>query len=569
MAGNWRMRRRTLGVGFLATLASLVVLLGLQYVWLTRLAEMTALAHRASLDSYLEAVGKEIRYYYLTQAERCLSLPPSLFKSDLQGALVGHWSKEPLPAARRLFLVDYTRDTFGNYYVLSEETGTLVSPPASQETLAMVLACTPWQAMRHRNVRADQSRVYTDERDPRYRLVLNPVLDDHGHVLGVAGMVLDEDYFREELVPSVIGESLPKHFPDFARTELEVILRDHRERIVFRSRGYGEAQVLDPEEAGEPSSSPEATPEHEVVMAGIPFVFTGWTIGLTSPSLGPEKWARAGFVFNMSLSVLLAIALLGGMWLALRSAHRAVQLSEMKSDFVSNVSHELRTPLASIRAFGELLKLGRVEGGDKVREYGHRIEIEGRRLSRLVDNILDFSKIESGAKTYEFTPGHLEEVVEGVLEALEVRLRDRGFELDWAPPASPLPTVSMDADALSLVLHNLIDNAIKYSGDSRRIAVSVGREQRAVFCSVKDHGIGIPRDEQTKIFERFHRVGTGLVHDVKGSGLGLSIVQHVVQAHGGEVRVESEPGRGTSVQIRLPVAGAGPPITTPEPPVPA
>ncbi len=120
-------------------------------------------------------------------------------------------------------------------------------------------------------------------------------------------------------------------------------------------------------------------------------------------------------------------------------------------------------------------------------------------------------------------------------------------------PSDPLPPVSMDPDAIAQAFHNLLDNAVKYSGESKRIVVTLGREDGWASLSVRDFGIGIAREEQRRVFERFHRVGTGLVHDVKGSGLGLSLVRHILNAHGGTVEVASEPASGSTFTIRLPL----------------
>ena len=237
----------------------------------------------------------------------------------------------------------------------------------------------------------------------------------------------------------------------------------------------------------------------------------------------------------------------------------------MKSDFVSNVSHELRTPLASIRALGELLKLGRVTPG-KVSEYGDHIETESRRLSRLIDNLLDFSRIESGRKTYRFVPQQLEDVVGRVVDAFGRGPGAAGFDVDFVRPDAPLPALPLDADAVGQAIHNLLDNAAKYSGDSRRILVTLAQEDGFAVCAVRDWGIGIPRAEQAAVFERFHRVGSALVHDVKGTGLGLSIVRHVLSAHGGAADIESGSGSGsgTLIRLRFPLAG-GPAPSAPDP----
>jgi signal transduction histidine kinase len=286
------------------------------------------------------------------------------------------------------------------------------------------------------------------------------------------------------------------------------------------------------------------------------FVFTDWRIGLTSRHATPAQVAKRNFVLNFALSIALSTALLAGIVLALRTASREMNLSQMKNDFVSNVSHELRTPLASIRVFGELLRLGRVENPDKVREYGEYIETESRRLTQLINNILDFARIESGRKSYRFEPVCIEEVVAETLKTFDVRLRQNGFHIVYQGPEEPLPPVALDAGAIAQSLSNLLDNAVKYSNGGREIHVTVRRptsDKGWVVIAVRDQGVGIPRDEQEKIFDRFHRVSTGLVHDVKGSGLGLSIVRHIVEAHHGRVTVESRVGEGSTFSIWLPL----------------
>ena len=142
------------------------------------------------------------------------------------------------------------------------------------------------------------------------------------------------------------------------------------------------------------------------------------------------------------------------------------------------------------------------------------------------------------------------------LGTLETRMRDGGFEIETRGLDDALPEIPADEDALALAFHNLLDNAVKYSGDSRWIGVEIERRGSEIVASVRDRGIGIPPDEQARIFDRFHRVGTGLVHDVRGAGLGLAIVRHVAEAHGGRATVESAPGQGSVFEVRLPIPPA-------------
>jgi signal transduction histidine kinase len=237
-----------------------------------------------------------------------------------------------------------------------------------------------------------------------------------------------------------------------------------------------------------------------------------------------------------------------------RALEQQRELDRLQREFVQNVSHELRTPLASIRVFGELMRSGRVATPDKVREYGEHIENESRRLCQLVENILDFSRIESGRKVYRLEERELAGVVRDVLQAFASRLQREGFVVELVVPDDTLPPVRIDEAAIGHALGNLIDNAIKYSGASRRISVTLAVDDGDLVVAVRDFGIGIPREEHERIFDRFHRVGRGLVHDVKGSGLGLAIVKHIAEAHSGSVTVSSNPGRGSVFALRLPLA---------------
>jgi two-component system, OmpR family, phosphate regulon sensor histidine kinase PhoR len=300
------------------------------------------------------------------------------------------------------------------------------------------------------------------------------------------------------------------------------------------------------------STDPKSTADQEA-RKPFPFVFKDWHISLASLHATAGQRARQNFALNVALSTLLALALLSGVVLALRTASREMKLSQMKSDFVSNVSHELRTPLASIRVFGEFLRLGRVDSPDKIREYGDYIETESRRLTQLINNLLDFASIESGRKTYHFERMPLEDVVAETLRTFEVRLRQSGFRITYDRPDTPLPPLWIDPAAVAQSLCNLLDNAVKYSNGKTEIVVRLRREAGMAVISVQDFGIGVPRDEQQKIFDRFHRVSTGLVHDIKGSGLGLAIVRHILEAHGGRVTVESRPGDGSTFCLYLPI----------------
>jgi signal transduction histidine kinase len=234
-----------------------------------------------------------------------------------------------------------------------------------------------------------------------------------------------------------------------------------------------------------------------------------------------------------------------------------MDLARVKSDFVANVSHELRTPLALIRLYAETLELGRITSKEKYQEYFRIIREESERLSALINNILDFSRIEAGRKEYEFKETDLPELIRSTLDSYRFQIEQNGFALE-ENIARDIPPVNVDREAIARSLLNLVNNALKYSRDRKFIAVSLYRANGSVKLEVQDHGIGIPAGEQEKIFEKFYRCGDPLVHNIKGSGLGLSLVRHIVRAHGGDVKVESAPEQGSKFTIALPLHQASP-----------
>jgi len=219
------------------------------------------------------------------------------------------------------------------------------------------------------------------------------------------------------------------------------------------------------------------------------------------------------------------------------------------------VSHELRTPLALIRLYAETLELGRLSAKEKYQEYYRIIREESERLTSLINNILDFSRIEAGRKEYEFKETDLPELVRSTLDSYRFQIEQHGFAFE--ENISPnIPPVNVDREAIARSLLNLVNNALKYSKERKFIGVSLYRANGSVKLEVSDHGIGIPPAEQDKIFEKFYRCGDPLVHNIKGSGLGLSLVRHIARAHGGDVKVESTPEKGSKFTIELPLGRA-------------
>ena len=256
---------------------------------------------------------------------------------------------------------------------------------------------------------------------------------------------------------------------------------------------------------------------------------------------------------DMSLiGLMLGVIVIGSAFL-LYGISTEQRVSALKSEFISNVSHELKTPLSLIRMFAELLMLGKVKTPEKGREYAAIITRESERLSRLIDNVLDFSRIERGKAAYEMKPGDLGEVVERALDFFRYRLEREGRQLEVSLPGS-VPTSLLDENAMTLVVLNLVDNAIKYGGTAPiHVTLRHDERRRELLLSVRDQGMGIAQDEQRKVFERFYRTRTVRNTNIRGSGIGLALVKHITEAHGGRVLVDSTPGQGSTFSITLPV----------------
>jgi len=285
------------------------------------------------------------------------------------------------------------------------------------------------------------------------------------------------------------------------------------------------------------------------------WVFPGLTMaikyqGMTVADMG-TRFARNNYMVLGALSVFMV----GGIWLTYRNVSREMNLARLKSDFVANVSHELRTPLALIRLYAETLELGRLTAKEKYQEYFRIIREESERLTALINNILDFSRIDAGRKEYEFEETNLAELVHSTLDSYRFQIQQNGFGFE-ENISSDIPPVKVDREAIARSLLNLVNNALKYSKDQKYIGVSLYRVNGSVNLEVRDRGIGIPANEHEKIFEKFYRCGDPLVHNVKGSGLGLSLVRHIARAHGGDVLVESAPDKGSKFTIALPLTPA-------------
>jgi two-component sensor histidine kinase len=258
-------------------------------------------------------------------------------------------------------------------------------------------------------------------------------------------------------------------------------------------------------------------------------------------------------LYTAGIAFILGVTVLSG-YLLLRDVNRDLRLAELRSNFVASVSHELKTPLTAIRMFAETLALGRARDERTRSEYLETIVNESERLARLVDNVLDFSKIEQGKKIYRMQPAKLADVLQSAARAMQYPLAQQGFALRVSIDETA-DSIPIDADAIEQAVLNLLSNAMKYSGDERNIELSLKIHDKEAVISVTDHGIGIEPDEQPLIFEKFYRGRSTAAAMVAGTGLGLTVVQHVVEAHRGRVELRSAKGAGSTFSIRIPVSG--------------
>jgi signal transduction histidine kinase len=239
-----------------------------------------------------------------------------------------------------------------------------------------------------------------------------------------------------------------------------------------------------------------------------------------------------------------------GVFFVTRAAAREMRIAEMKSNFVSSVSHDLKTPLALIQLFAETLELGRLKNTERATEYYRIINSEARKLTRLINNLLDFSRIEAGLRQYKRQPTDLATVTRHVLDSLESQFRHNQFTVT-SKLTSPVP-VLIDPEATEQALENLLSNAMKYSPENRDIVVEVTQDEGFGVVRVTDRGVGIPTRLHRRIFQKFYRVQTDAGSGPQGTGLGLAIVDHVMRGHGGQVRVDSEPGKGSTFALYFP-----------------
>ena len=339
------------------------------------------------------------------------------------------------------------------------------------------------------------------------------------------GIVID---FRTYL-KSISGKLMQKLDPD---PSINLKIKDNNDRLVF-------SRIISSDTGYLTFPFPENLPKWKLLLSE------------NKPGFMATLF-KAGSGIYLLIFVLIALFMLLGFIFIIYTLNMEFRLNKMKSEFISNVSHELKSPLTSIRMMIEMLHNNRVETEERKSAYYSAMLEESEHLSHLIDNILDFSRMEDDRKKYDFVDVDLDELLRKFLESIRERLAEPGFDIRYSCP-EPVPVILVDRNAILQVFYNLVDNAIKFSGTSRQIDISLfSKDDELLFC-VKDYGIGISKKDQEKIFERFYRGDEPQRLGIKGSGIGLTIVQKIIEAHKGHLTLESKPGEGSLFCVHLPI----------------
>jgi signal transduction histidine kinase len=326
---------------------------------------------------------------------------------------------------------------------------------------------------------------------------------------------------------------------------------DFTDELVFCKIYDNKGQLI----AGQPTEHREQqTAQGEMFSTlNLKNYFAGWKVELYFRFGGFKGAANKRMLAYLWIALIVIAFMLASTLLASRAVLKQARFNRLKNDFIATVTHELKTPLSSMRVLVDTLLEGRCESRQQETEYLQLISKENVRLSKLIDNFLTFSRMERNKQVFDIAPTSPVEIANNAAQAIQAKFEKANvhFGLNIL---KPLPMVEADKDAMITILVNLLDNAYKYSYDNKQIELNVFAENNSVVCfSVKDNGIGMTRRQMRKIFDRFYQADTSLARRTEGAGLGLSIVKFIVDAHKGQINVESRPDKGSIFTVKLPI----------------
>ena len=380
------------------------------------------------------------------------------------------------------------------------------------------------------------SAIYVPDADPAGAVYVNERPEMHG------GVRVTREFFT--------SSGLIRYTYDPARL-LEEVRPALRQRPLIHARELAHearVEVITGATAGGPFSSrdgfayvaPLAEPLSSYAVRA--FVETGY---------GPSGWENSR-VISLCLSLVALLLTASGAFLAIRGVRREAETMNLRAALIANVSHELRTPLSMIRLGAETLKRGKRLPEKQRLEIEDSILRESLHLSHLVENVLDVARMQNRhGKTLALTPVYPDDLVTTLISTYESWIRSKGFEVSLTIDET-IDEQSWDREAVSRAVLNLIDNAIKYSGDEKRVEISVAQTADDVIIEVSDRGIGIESADLARIFEPYYRAEFSDTQTRRGAGLGLTLVQQIVASHGGRIEVESHPGAGSTFRLLFP-----------------
>jgi signal transduction histidine kinase len=588
-----------------AMLVLLPLLAALQYYWLGQVSEAATerlqISLRASANRFRQDFNREFIRAYLNFQIDSLAPPQDIERYHFER--FEHWNQTaPYPRLiSEVFMVNYDDqgrprlsrlNSKANKFELTEWSGDLVNFPDRFE-----------QRDRSSRLRVEASAQDSLEpfaEDIPALIIPFPLLPTNKtqsgnppHPPGFTIIKLDLNYLQREFIPSLIQRHL---FDDRSEYNLAVISIRHPERVIYSSRyplaDFSSSDVstrifgLESDElsaflkSGGASQAGEPPATRRLRLINLRLLKKGPAVTSTSSVEDDGHWQllikhQAGSLAaavsgarhrNLAISFGILLLLAAGILMTAISMRRAERLARQQINFVAGVTHELRTPLAVICSAGENLADGIVDSPEKVAQYGDVVYREGRRLTDMVEQVLEFGGAQSGRRRYQSRPTDVADFIDGALAVSQAEIQERNFSIETVIDPN-LPLVRGDGAALKRAMQNLISNAIKYDGETRwariRAEVSAGQKGNEVQITVEDRGMGISSVDLGHIFDPFYRGHEAVAAQIKGSGVGLSLVKQIVEAHGGRISVKSTPGTGSVFTMHLPIAGRSPQAESP------
>jgi signal transduction histidine kinase len=362
--------------------------------------------------------------------------------------------------------------------------------------------------------------------DENFLILSSLIMDNNKTVAhGLLGVKINSVFFENDLLKKIIEDV-------WLNENANLVITDLKGRVIFG----------------------EKTPSNE--LSGITSFFNDnfppWRIEITNNQFEEIlfKGIYKSFYFWTILTII--IILIFGVFLIMKTIVHEMDVLKLKSELVSSVSHEFKTPITSIKALTERLLDEKVKDPARMKEYYSVILGDADNLSRLVSNFLDSAKIEEGKKQYDFEETNIKQWMTRIITILRNKSPQKGIEFNSRFSAD-IPHIAMDKNAMEQVINNLMDNAIKFSSGKIVVEIFVEKDENSLFIKVRDNGIGIHKEDLNKIFDKFYRGRNAPMHTSTGTGLGLTLVRQIIEAHSGEISVESKVGSGSTFTIILPL----------------